>query len=143
MSLSDHPYVRAAIDGEIANLASAVEGMRNDTLFKSTASLASLGLREGEILDSLKPIAEKIGLRGKELYATVKSGVRSGNCRPRQIPDILGQVSRNANASPQRSLPETSKAADVHGDGPSTVFVAGIEGGRTGRPAGPVTVRKV
>jgi hypothetical protein len=40
----------ALIDGEVANLASAAEGARNQTLFRSTASLASLGLREGEIL---------------------------------------------------------------------------------------------
>ena len=29
-----HPYVAAAIDGEVARLASAAEGERNDTLFK-------------------------------------------------------------------------------------------------------------
>ena len=44
-----HPYVAAAIEGEVARLASAAEGERNDTLFKCSANLASLGLREGEI----------------------------------------------------------------------------------------------
>ena len=34
-------YVQAAIDGETARLASAIEGERNQTLFKSTAALAS------------------------------------------------------------------------------------------------------
>jgi hypothetical protein len=53
MSALEHPYLRAAIDGEIANLASAAEGTRNRTLFKCTANLASLGLREGEILQHL------------------------------------------------------------------------------------------
>jgi hypothetical protein len=59
-----HPYVQAAIDGEVARLAAAIEGERNSVLFKSTAALASLGMREGEILHHLKPVAEGIGLRG-------------------------------------------------------------------------------
>ena len=47
MSVLQHPYLRAALDGELANLASAVEGTRNHILFKCTAKLASLGMREG------------------------------------------------------------------------------------------------
>jgi hypothetical protein len=50
---AEHPYLLAAIDGEVANLASAAEGNRNQTLFKCAASLASLGMREGEILRRL------------------------------------------------------------------------------------------
>jgi hypothetical protein len=128
MSLSEHPYVRAAIDGEVGNLASAVEGIRNQTLFKSTANLASLGLREGEILHHLKPAAEQIGLRGSEFYTTVKSGVRSGSSRPRQIPDIVRRASPNASASPPHPQPETSNAAGVQGDEPTLIFIADIEG---------------
>jgi DNA invertase Pin-like site-specific DNA recombinase len=70
---SQHPYLRAAIAGEVADLACAADGNRNRTLFKCAASLASLGLREGEILQHLKPAAGAIGLRGRELYLRVST----------------------------------------------------------------------
>lgn len=76
-------YVQAAIDGEANRLASASPGERNTTLFSASAKLASLGCLEGEILRHLKPAAELIGLRGGELYKTVKSGVKAGHARPR------------------------------------------------------------
>jgi len=79
------PYVRAAINGEVARLAAAEVGERNQTLFRSTAALASLGMREGEIIHHLKPVAEGIGLRGRELYSTIKSGVRTGHSNPRVV----------------------------------------------------------
>jgi hypothetical protein len=79
MTRAQHPYVLAAIDGELAKLGSAVEGTRNRTLFSCTSSLASLGMREGEILHLVKPVADSVGLRGRELYATVKSGVKAGS----------------------------------------------------------------
>lgn len=73
-----HPYVQAAIDGEVARLACAQTGERNNILFRAAAALASLQLGEGEILRHLKPAAEGVGIRGSELYSTVKSGVRTG-----------------------------------------------------------------
>jgi RecA-family ATPase len=76
-------YVRAVIDGEVARVASASVGERNNTLFKATAALASIGLREGQIIHHLRPAAEGIGLHGKELYSTIKSGVKAGSSSPR------------------------------------------------------------
>jgi len=61
-----HPYIQAAIDGEVARLASAQSGERNVTLFRSAVALASFQLREGEIIGHLKAVAESIGLRGSE-----------------------------------------------------------------------------
>lgn len=124
--VSQHPYVSAAIDGELAKLASAVEGTRNQTLFRSTASLASLGLREREILHYLKPVAETIGLRGKEFYTTVKSGVRSGNSRPRRIPNN-DQESSITHAG-TISLQDLPGKVDFQDDSPGAVFIAGIDG---------------
>jgi hypothetical protein len=69
-------YVQAAIDGEVARMSSAREGERNQTLFKAAAALASLGVKEGQILHHLKPAAEFVGLRGSEFYSTAKSGVK-------------------------------------------------------------------
>lgn len=40
-------YIQAAVDGEVLRLESANVGERNVTLFKATASLASLDMREG------------------------------------------------------------------------------------------------
>lgn len=104
--IRDHDaYVRAAIDGEVASLSAAVEGTRNDTLFKSSARLASLRLREGEILQHLKPVAEGIGLRGHELYSTIKSGVKAGAASPRPGADIAPRAFGTAKVpveAPQR-----------------------------------------
>src|SRR6187431_545657 len=87
--MNGHPsaYVQAAIDGEVARLASAQQGERNQILFRSTAALASLGLCEGEILRHLKPAAAAVGLRGSEFYTTIKSGVKAGHANPRDIPN--------------------------------------------------------
>jgi hypothetical protein len=81
-----HPYVQAAIEGEVARMASAKDGERNNTLYRSTVALASLGLLEGEILRHLQPVAKSGGLHGGELYSTVKSGMKTGRANPRTIP---------------------------------------------------------
>jgi hypothetical protein len=90
MRAAHSPYIQAAIDGEVSSLASAQPGERNNSLFKASASLASLGLREGEIIRYLRPAAESIGLRGREFYSTVKSGVKAGQANPRRLPHTLG-----------------------------------------------------
>src|ERR1700737_1695444 len=130
MSNLQHPYLRAAIDGEVANLASAAEGMRNQTLFKCTARLASLGMREGEILQHLKPAAETIGLRGRELYTTVKSGLRAGNARPREIPHKNGwaPAPRSENVVVPNSASRIPEANDAKHVGAQPIFIAGADG---------------
>jgi hypothetical protein len=80
------PYVDAAIRGEVSRLAAAQVGERNDTLFEATASLASLGVSEGDVIRHLRPSAEGVGLRGREFYSTIKSGMKSGRSRPRGGP---------------------------------------------------------
>ncbi|WP_051677789.1 bifunctional DNA primase/helicase [Bradyrhizobium sp. URHD0069] len=126
----EHPYLRAAIDGEVANLASAAAGTRNQTLFKCAASLASLGLREGEILQLLKPAAETIGLRGRELYTTVKSGLKAGNSRPREIPHNNGWVPapRFENVAVPNSASRIPEANDAKHVGAQPIFIAGPGG---------------
>jgi hypothetical protein len=122
-----HLYVRAAIDGEVARLAAAQPGTRNQTLFRCSAALASLGVNEGAILHHLKPVAETIGLRGKELYTTVKSGVRAGLSNPRDIPHRSdATVTAPTFNSSHRSLPKRS-SADRGGKQPAFV-TCGDEG---------------
>lgn len=122
-AIAHHAYLQAAIEGETANLACAAEGSRNHTLFKCVARLASLGLREGEILHHLKPVAETIGLRGRELYSTVKSGVKAGNAKPRAVPNSDDRAGNFANwAGPALQRP------DHNGVDRPVAFIANSEG---------------
>jgi hypothetical protein len=111
-------YVRAAINGEVARLASASVGERNKTLFKATAALASIGVREGQIIHHLRPAAEAIGLHGKEFYSTIKSGVKAGNCKPRSMPETAAASGMQpwlpSATSPRADLPARS-APDSEG----------------------------
>jgi hypothetical protein len=122
-----HPYIQAAIDGEVARLASAQPGERNVTLFRSAVALASFQLREGEIIGHLKAVAESIGLRGSEFYSTVKSAVKTGHSNPRSVPanGADGLASVLSRATPVQLPPrqETSGA----GTGPKFI-PAGDEG---------------
>jgi|GEM_PF-1412345 len=99
--MNGHPpaYIQAAVDGEVARLASAQHGERNQNLFKSTAALASLGLSEGEILRHLRPVAETLGLRGGEFYSTIKSGIKAGKGKPRPVPNYCAQGVHPATAA--------------------------------------------
>src|SRR4051794_16999769 len=87
-------YTRAAIDGEVARLSSAVEGERNLTLFKATANLASLAIREGRVIEVLRPAAQSVGLRGREFYSTIKSGMKAGQSRPRVPAETVSPIYR-------------------------------------------------
>ncbi|MFN3347342.1 AAA family ATPase [Pseudorhodoplanes sp.] len=130
MSEFNAAYLDAAIRGEVDRMARAPEGDRNNSLFRASASLASLGLREGQIIHHLKPAAEFVGLRGKEFYATLKSGVRAGHTNPRSAvhldanPKMMFQYGGTASA--------TSKQRDrAPTDGGEPAFVvAGDEGPR-------------
>jgi putative DNA primase/helicase len=128
MTGDHHPYIQAAIDGETARVANSTEGERNENLFKAAASLASLGLLEGEIIRYLKPAAESTGLRGKEFYSTVKSGVKRGSASPRTVPGssplplhIMAPRLSTIIKLPERSSP------DPRGDRPA-FFVGGDAG---------------
>jgi hypothetical protein len=69
---------------------------------------------------SISPAAETIGLRGSELYTTVKSGLKAGNARPREIPHDNG----GASATRLQIL----EAADARHVGAPPRFIAGAGG---------------
>lgn len=123
-----HSYVQAAIDGEVSRLACAASGERNDVLFKATASLASLGIREGEILRYLKPTAETIGLRGSEIYSTVKSGVKAGRENPRNVPGPIKNGPKGVGPLPDGSIELPSRSTTAQGERPPA-FCIGTENG--------------
>jgi putative DNA primase/helicase len=126
-----HSYIQAAIEGEVARLASAETGERNTTLFSASAKLASLGCREGEILRHLRPAAELIGLRGGELYNTVKSGVKAGYASPRtNVPqrDGIVSISPESRSKGSEQAPPRQPGSDAGERTPPTYSVAGNEG---------------
>jgi hypothetical protein len=122
------PYIQAAIDGEVSRLACAKMGERNNTLFKATAALASLGLGEGEILRNLKPAAEKIGLHGSEFYSTAKSGVKAGRQSPRDVPDPFKKALKGVVPSPKASIELPRRSTAGEGERPPG-FCIGTENG--------------
>jgi hypothetical protein len=82
-------YLRAAVAGEVAHVAAATEGSRNRTLFTAAAVLGQLvtgaGLPAELVTAELEQAAAGIGLGPAEAAATIRSGLRAGARRPRQL----------------------------------------------------------
>lgn len=83
------PYGKAVLKNSLKQLAEAVVGNRNNTLFKCTANIfnyvagESIQEPEYEILQELRIIAVSIGLEHKEIEATLQSGYLIGMNNPR------------------------------------------------------------
>lgn len=83
-------YAQRALDGELAELARAPEGMRNHQLNIAAFNLYQL-VGGGELSDELvegelRRTAQLIGLGGREIEATIGSGRTAGLARPRSAP---------------------------------------------------------
>jgi hypothetical protein len=89
-----HPYVQAAVDGELAELASATPGTRNNTLNKVAFALgqwvASGELPEDEAQAMLFEAAFDCGLEEDETRKTMESGMSAGMQNPRSVPASCG-----------------------------------------------------
>ncbi len=98
-------YAESAFSYEIEELANAPKGERNNTLFKTTASLAGLVaggmLEEHEVKQTLKQTALSTGLKNHEVRATINSGFHTGTKTPR-TPDTINRNSERANYTPRR-----------------------------------------
>jgi hypothetical protein len=83
-------YAQAAIDGEVVNVLSAVEGNRNDTLNKAAFALGQLvtgGSLDGEgVRAALRDAAHRVGLPDAEAAKTIESGLDAGMKEPREVP---------------------------------------------------------
>ena len=81
-------YANAALEGEILRLAAAPEGQRNDTLNRSAFALGQLvgagRLAEGMVRAMLASVAKALGLKRREIEATIASGLRAGAASPRE-----------------------------------------------------------
>ena len=85
-------YGRAALDSELATLAAAAEGTRNDTLNRAAFNLAQLAnrghLNWQEVCAELHAIARRIGLTEKEISRTLASAAAGAIGKPRAtVPD--------------------------------------------------------
>ena len=84
---STSPYGEAALLRELSELARAGEGQRNDSLNRAAFNLGQLvaggELGEGQAESALIGTAYSIGLTGKEIQATIRSGISDGKCHPR------------------------------------------------------------
>lgn len=84
-------YTAAAFKGEIDNVLSAPEGVRNHTLFSATANLAEFvnagTLDEPTVRDALTDAARDIGLEEFEIEATIKSGFDKVAGAARTVPE--------------------------------------------------------
>jgi hypothetical protein len=82
-------YVRAAVDAETRDVASAPEGQRNDTLNRAAFNLGTLvgahALSRREAEARLMGAAYACGLEHREAEATIRSGLDAGQQHPRRI----------------------------------------------------------
>lgn len=82
-------YAAAALQGEVARVASAPAGQRNDTLFRSAAAIGELVagglLSPNEAVSALAAAAGTAGLGPAEAERTIRSGLRAGGQHPRRV----------------------------------------------------------
>jgi hypothetical protein len=93
-------YALAALREEIAKVAAARPGIRNDTLNRAAFSLGQLvatsQLPAAAVTTALAEAAESCGLPGEEAQRTIRSGMTSGARHPRASspPRLIGLISR-------------------------------------------------
>ena len=104
-------YIRAAIQNEANRVACAAASTPNDALNKASFNLASLGVPGSEIIHSLRPAALQSGLKKREIYSTINSGMRAGRRHPRSAP-ANGYKGPKSNTTPNRAV-ETASAGIV------------------------------
>lgn len=83
-------YVAAAIESEVARVAAAPEGERNNALNAAAFSLGQLeggGAPIGDTFERLQAAALAVGLGERETEKTIASGRSAGNAEPRTPPE--------------------------------------------------------
>lgn len=114
-----HPYVRAAVDGELQAVAAAPEGTRNNRLNQAAFSLAQW-VASGELLESeawamLEQAAARCGLEGDEVRRTVESGFPAGMKEPRQVPTQALAAKKGPLLAKKAAKTTTTHGLDRHG----------------------------
>jgi len=87
---SEHPWVKAAFEGELDELRRAQQGTRNHQLNQAAFNLGQLvphALSRSDVEAALHTTAIGVGLTEAETRATIKSGIEAGMAQPRAIPE--------------------------------------------------------
>jgi hypothetical protein len=118
-------YATAALNAELANIAAATDGSRNDTLNRAAFNMAQLiaggQISAEQVQDALVSAARAIGLGEREIAGTIRSGFAKGQMRartPTPAPFTAPLPTLNG-AGP-------STAVDNPGDGYGTVDWAAV-----------------
>lgn len=109
---SEHPWVKAAFDGELRDLRLAAEGTRNDQLNRTAFNLGQLvphALNRYEVESVLHNEAMSIGLTDRETLATIRSGIEAGMDEPRGIPAPRSR----ARATTHLSVPTEGESIEI------------------------------
>ncbi|MHB8629096.1 MAG: AAA family ATPase [Aggregatilineales bacterium] len=105
-------YGKASLDKELAILAAAPSGNRNNQLFRSAAALFSLvasrALDQSEVWQALLNTAQTIGLSDHEAQRTLQSAAKRGLSQPRSIP----KPSVNSSPQPDLDIRQAAPASD-------------------------------
>lgn len=95
-------WARAALAGEVIRVRSAAEGTRNATLNRAAFALGQLiasgHLDDAPVREALTAAALRAGLAGREVQATINSGLRAGTRLPRD-PKPSGPARAEARSS--------------------------------------------
>jgi hypothetical protein len=81
-------YVRAAVDGEVANVAASTPGNRNVATYTAALKLGRYVphlLSEGDVVEALMPVADAVGLHPDEARRAIRSGLTNGMAQPRGL----------------------------------------------------------
>lgn len=102
-------YAASALHRELARVAAAVQGSRNDTLNRAAFNLGQLAgaglLDVNQVIDELERVAIGNGLGPVETRRTVASGLAAGLQHPRDTPTSPLSVSCPSDASVRRIGP--------------------------------------
>lgn len=115
-----HPYAIAALEAELALVAGAAQGGRNDQLNRSTFNIGQLlesgRLSEREVAERFEDAAARSGLVEDDGLAsvqrTIRSGLEDGRAQPREIPP--GRVIETKPASSHRVDLATGEVLEEH-----------------------------
>jgi hypothetical protein len=100
-------YIAAALQRELASLATAVEGSRNDTLNRAAFNLGQLAgaglIGQDQVTAQLEQVAARTGLGSAEIRRTIASGLAAGLQHPRTPPPAIAL--RPTPDSPSPAMP--------------------------------------
>ena len=110
-------YGRAALERELAVLASTPDGQRNVMLNRCGFNLSQLvgggELPEDEVVSALASVAAGTGLEEKAIRATIRSALRAGLATPRSAPPkTSGRPASSRSASTPTAEPESAPAVE-------------------------------